>query len=214
MPVVPAPHKSRIYHNLSRFYDRIFTRFFMRRIHSTIAGLDMPPTARVLEVGVGTGLSLPAYPAHAEVLGIDLSPAMLQHAQEKIEQQGYKHITLRQMDALNLELPDASFDYVMAFHIVTVVPDCGRLVREITRVCKPGGTIVIINHLRSPRRWIAALVDLVSPFTHLLGWRTTLSYEELVGAAPIKVVRRFKTSPRSLFTVIIAEKPTGATVAS
>jgi phosphatidylethanolamine/phosphatidyl-N-methylethanolamine N-methyltransferase len=205
MPAVP--HSSRLYHGLARFYDGIFTRLIVRRIHAMIAGLQVPPGARVLEVGVGTGLSLPAYPAHAEVLGVDLSEAMLQHAREKVERHGWRHVALRQMDALNLELPDASFDYVTAFHLVSVVPDTRRLMAEITRVCKPGGTLAIVNHLRSPRRWVAALVDLLNPVTRRLGWRTTLSYEELVSAAPIRVVRRFKTSPTSLFTVLIAEKP-------
>lgn len=201
-----APHESKIYHSLSHLYDSVFTRFFMARIHSTLAELNIPPGAKVLEVGVGTGLSLAAYPPHVDFTGIDLSEGMLAHARRKVEELGLKNIVLRQMNAMELEFPDASFDYVMAFHIVTVVPDCDRLVREITRVCKPGGTVVIINHLRSERRWLAQMVDLLSPFTHLLGWRTTLRFSDLIGGAPLKVTRRFKTSPQSLFTVVIAEK--------
>lgn len=200
-----AAHLSKTYHRLSHFYDRIFTPFLAARIHSTIASLGIPAGARVLDVGVGTGASLRAYPAHCEVVGIDLSEEMLQHARLKIERHQWQHISLHRMDALELKFSDQSFDYVMAFHVAAVVPDCNRLMREITRVCKPGGTIVIINYLRSGSRWSDRLLDLLDPVTHLLGWQTTLRYEDLVTAAPIRVVRRFKTSPSSLFTVIIAE---------
>jgi phosphatidylethanolamine/phosphatidyl-N-methylethanolamine N-methyltransferase len=206
MTTAAEPHESRIYHSLSRFYDTIFTRFFMARILSTIRGLNIPAGARVLEVGVGTGLSLSAYPEHCQVTGIDLSEEMLGHARRKAQAHGWEHVELRQMDAQNLVFANESFDYVMAFHIVTVVPDCDRLMRELTRVCRPGGVIVIINHLRSDRPWVAAIVDRLSPLTNLLGWRTTLKYEDLLATVPVKVRRRFKTSPRSLFSVIIAEK--------
>lgn len=205
--MVAAPHQSRLYYALSGLYEGVFAPFFRKRIHKTIKGLKIPPGARVLEVGVGTGLSLEAYPEHAEVLGIDLSSEMLQQAERKVRRRGWTHITLQQMDALDMPLADATFDYVMAFHIVSVVPDHRRLMQEIWRVCKPGGTVAIINHLRSEQPMIAAAVDLLNPLTNRLGWQTRLKYDDLVAAAPLQVVRRYKTSGRSLFTVIIAEKP-------
>ncbi len=205
-----APHESKIYHRLSHVYDSVFTPFFMARIHQTIRRLEIPPGARVLELGVGTGLSLEAYPEHAEVVGIDLSESMLTHARQKIDEHGWKHIELRQMDAMNLEFVDGSFDYVMAFHLVTVVPDPKRLMHEMTRVCKPGGTLVIINHLRSPRPWVAGFMDALNPITRRMGWQTKLSFENLVAGVPVKVLRRYKTSPQSLFTVVIAQKPSSS----
>jgi phosphatidylethanolamine/phosphatidyl-N-methylethanolamine N-methyltransferase len=201
------PHESKIYYEFSHFYDRIFTRFFFPRINSTIHGLDIPRGAKVLEVGVGTGLSLPAYPRHAEVTGIDLAPEMLEQAQRKVDREGWRHVRLAQMDALNLQFPDETFDYVTAFHVVSVVPDHERLMREIIRVCKPGGTVVIINHFRSNRAWLASLIDLLDPVTRKLGWRTTLRSSDLLATASLEVRRRFKTSGTSLFTVMIAEKP-------
>src|SRR5690606_14129742 len=98
-------HASKTYHQFAGYYEAVFARFFRDRIHRVIRSLDIPPDAKVLEVGVGTGLSLPAYPAHAEVTGIDLSARMLAHAQEKINRNGWTHITLREMDAQNLEFP-------------------------------------------------------------------------------------------------------------
>jgi phosphatidylethanolamine/phosphatidyl-N-methylethanolamine N-methyltransferase len=199
-------HLSKTYHRLSRFYDRIFTPLLATRIHRTIAEMQIAPGSRVLDVGVGTGASLDAYPRSCEVVGIDLSEDMLTHAWEKIRRHQWDHIQLRQMDALNIDFPSHSFDYVMAFHIAAVVPDPLRLMCEITRVCKPGGTIAIINHLRSEDRWVGKLLDLINPVTNRLGWQTQLRYDDLVGAVPIQVRRRFKTSPNSLFTVIIGTR--------
>ncbi len=200
-------HQSKIYHELSEFYERIFAPFLHRRIQWTIQSLEIPPGAKILDVGVGTGLSLSAYPRHAEVTGIDIASGMLAQAQKKIDRPGWRHVELRRMNALDMDFPDESFDYVMAFHIVSVVPDYRRLVREIVRVSKPGATIVIINHFRSQRKWLAPLVDLLDPVTRRLGWRTTLRFSDVLDNTPLRVQRRFKTHSRSLFTIVVATKP-------
>jgi phosphatidylethanolamine/phosphatidyl-N-methylethanolamine N-methyltransferase len=199
-------HESKLYHDLAKWYERVFERFFGKRILSTLAGLDIPNDARILELGVGTGLSLSAYPSHCHVDAIDLSQSMLREAASKATNNGWDHICLRQMDATNLDFPDDHFDFVHAFHLVTVVPDHQKLLSEMLRVCKPGGTLVVINHFQSPRRWISMWVNLVDPITRPLGWRTTLSLEQFFGDAKLRVAKRFKTSWRSLFTVVIAKK--------
>jgi phosphatidylethanolamine/phosphatidyl-N-methylethanolamine N-methyltransferase len=201
------PHESKIYYEFSHLYDRIFTRFFFPRIASTLQSLSIPPGAKVLEVGVGTGLSLSAYPEHAAITGIDLAPEMLEQAQRKVSREGWRHIRLCQMNALNLEFAPGEFDYVTAFHVVSVVPDHRSLMKEMVRVCRPGGTLVIINHFRSPRRWLAKVVDKLDPVTRRLGWRTTLQCADLFASMPLRIDRRFKTSKSSLFTVVIARKP-------
>jgi phosphatidylethanolamine/phosphatidyl-N-methylethanolamine N-methyltransferase len=201
------PHESKIYYEFSHLYDRIFTRFFLPRIVSTLRGLGIPPGAKILEVGVGTGLSLEAYPANTEVTGIDLAPEMLEQARRKVSREGWTHIRLLQMDALDLQFPDGAFDYVTAFHVVSVVPDHVRLMKEMYRVCRPGGTVVVINHFRSPHVWLASLVDRLDPLTRQLGWRTTLRCKELFAAVPLELERQFKTSRVSLFTVVISKKP-------
>ncbi len=198
------PHQSKIYYEFSHFYDKIFERIFFPRIARVVASLHIPPGARVLELGVGTGLSLSAYPPHCEVIGIDLAQDMLDQAAEKIHEHGWRHITLRQMDALNLDFPSDSFDYVTAFHVVSVVPDAARMMAEARRVCRPGGKFIIINHFRSERPLIGSLVDLADPVTRKLGWRTTLKLVDIIDGAPVSIEQKFKTSPRSLFTVVIA----------
>ncbi len=197
-------HESKIYYEFSHLYDRIFTRVFYPRIARVIRALDLPPGARVLEVGVGTGLSLPAYPDHCQVTGIDLAPEMLEQAQEKINRNGWRHINVMPMDALDLRFVEDSFDYVMAFHVVSVVPDTARLMGEMQRVCRPGGTVVVINHFRSENRVLAALDRSIEPITRRLGWRT-LNRGEVFDGLPLYVRRRYKTSARSLFTIVVAE---------
>jgi phosphatidylethanolamine/phosphatidyl-N-methylethanolamine N-methyltransferase len=198
------PHRSKIYAEFSHFYDKIFQRIFFPRIARVIQSLHIEPGARVLEVGVGTGLSLSAYPAHCHVVGIDLAQDMLDQAEDKIRERGWNHISLRQMDALNLSFPDDSFDFVMAFHVVSVVPDATRLLDEARRVLRPNGTLVVINHFRSERPLIGSLVELADPVTRKLGWRTTLRLVDMFNGAPVAIEQKFKTSPRSLFTVVIA----------
>jgi phosphatidylethanolamine/phosphatidyl-N-methylethanolamine N-methyltransferase len=207
------PHESKIYYEFSHLYDRIFTRFFYPRIVSTIRSLKIPAGAKVLEVGVGTGLSLPAYPQHADVTGIDLAPEMLEQAQRKVNTEGWRHVRLLQMNALDLKFEDGQFDYITAFHVVSVVPDHTTLMKEMVRVCKSGGTLVVINHFRSRRAWLATMVDRLDPVTRKLGWRTTLKCADLFTEVPVRIERQFKTSESSLFTVVIARKP-GPSLAS
>lgn len=198
------PHESSIYYELSHFYDMFFGRVFYPRIVKVIRSLGIEPGARVLEIGVGTGLALGAYPHHCQVTGIDLAPDMLDRARERVRKNGWDHITLMQGDALNLQFADDSFDYVMAFHVVSVVPDAQRLMGEAQRVCRPGGLIAIINHFRSAHPAVARVQRQIDPFTRRLGWTTSLRLPELLDRDTLHVERQWKTSPRSLFTIVIA----------
>jgi phosphatidylethanolamine/phosphatidyl-N-methylethanolamine N-methyltransferase len=197
------PHESRLYYEFSHLYDLIFRRVFYPRIAMVIRSLAIEPGARVLELGVGTGLSLDAYPAHCQVTGIDLAPDMLERAQDKVNRNGWRHIALEQGDALNLKFADDSFDYVMAFHVVSVVPDPVRMMAEARRVCRPGGVITIINHFRSANPTIARLMRAIDPLTRRFGW-TTLRPPDVLDRQALHVERQWKTSPRSLFTIVVA----------
>ncbi len=205
--LVALPHESKIYSTFSNLYDLIFTWVFFPRIRRVLEELSIPQGASVLEVGVGTGLSLPAYPQHCRVTAIDLAPDMLERAHRKCQDGGLSQIELKVGDAQNLEFESDHFDYVTSFHVISVVPDANRMLAEMIRVCRPGGTLVLINHFRSPRRWLARLIDRIDPITRHLGWRTTLSLEALLQKGELEVVSRYKTSPRSLFTILIARRP-------
>src|SRR5215831_2347691 len=198
------PHESRLYYEFSHLYDLLFRRVFYPRIAMVIRSLAIEPGARVLELGVGTGLSLDAYPTHCHVTGVDLAPDMLERAQDKVNRNGWRHIALEQGDALDLKSASDSFDYVMAFHVVSVVPDPVRMMTEARRVCRPGGVITIINHFRSARPVVDRLTRTIHPVTRRLGW-TTLRLSEVIDREQLHIERQWKTSRRSLFTIVIGK---------
>jgi phosphatidylethanolamine/phosphatidyl-N-methylethanolamine N-methyltransferase len=199
-------HESKLYSEFAPLYDKIFGKIFYSRLESVIEDLDIPPGAKVLEVGAGTGTSFPAYPTHCQVTGIDLAPDMLARAQRKIRDNGWTHLTVREMNALDLDFPDNSFDYVMAFHVVTVVPDPIRMIAEAKRVCKPGGKIVIVNHFTSDFPLLGTLTEALDPITRLLGWRTNLRLKPFIKTTDLPVERVYKLSKTSLYTVLHGRK--------
>ncbi|HJX10545.1 MAG TPA: class I SAM-dependent methyltransferase [Candidatus Binatia bacterium] len=199
-------HESKLYSEFAPLYDKIFGKIFYSRLESVIEDLDIPPGAKVLEVGAGTGTSFPAYPTHCQVTGIDLAPDMLARAQRKIRENGWTHLTVIEMNALDLDFPDNSFDYVMAFHVVTVVPDPIRMIAEAKRVCKPGGKIVIVNHFTSDFPLLGTLTEALDPVTRWLGWRTNLRLKPFIKTTDLTVERMYKLSKTSLYTVVHGTK--------
>lgn len=198
------PHESRVYSDLAHFYDRVFGRAFVDSEHEVIESLGLRPGQQVLELGVGTGIALDAYPPYVRVLGIDPSNDMLEHARAKIRENDWRHVELRQGDALNLDLPENSFDFVCAFHVVTVVPDPIKMMGEMYRVCKPGGRIVILNHFRSDNPVLGFLTGIANPLTEHLGWTTRLRFRDMLNGERIVVERQAKAS--MLHTVVVARK--------
>lgn len=200
------PHQSRVYSNLARFYDFFFGRVFVDREHEIIEGLNLRPGNRVLEVGVGTGIALGGYPPYAHVVAIDPSADMLKCATKRVAENNWGHIELKLGDALNLDYPDNSFDYVTSFHVLTVVPDPYRMMSEMVRVCKPGGRIAITTHFQSTKPLVAMLNSIVNPITRQLGWTTKLRKKDVLTGHQIALERNEKISPWSVHTVIIARK--------
>lgn len=196
-------HESKIYSDFAPLYDKIFGKIFYSRLERVIDGLEIPPGARVLEVGAGTGTSFPAYPTHCEVTGIDLAPDMLAQARQKIQENGWTHLNVLEMNALELKFPDNVFDYVMAFHVVTVVPDPILMIEEAKRVCKPGGKIVVVNHFTSDFPFIGSLTKALDPITRWLGWRTDLKLKPFIAMTNLSVERVYKLSKTSLYTVLV-----------
>ena len=126
---------------------------------------------KVLEAGVGTGLALGYYPAHAEVHGIDLSEDMLRRAQTKVDQRGLRHVkSLQVMDATRLSFPDASFDAVVAQFVITLVPEPEKALDEFARVLRPGGEIILANHFGQERGALAQAEALAAPLVRQIGW--------------------------------------------
>jgi len=200
-------HESRLYSDLAPLYDRTFGKFFYSRERTVINQLNIPFGAEILEVGVGTGTSFPAYPRTCKVTGIDPAPHMLARAQTKIDKNHWDHLRIVQMDALNLDFPDNIFDYVMAFHVVTVVPDPVQMMSEVKRVCRPGGTIAIVNHFTSESRIWGRLTHSLDPLTRRLGWSTHLRLKPFLEEVDLKVDKAYKLSKLSLYTVLVGTNP-------
>lgn len=177
----------RAYALYSPIYDFLFDWIFHPGRVAAVKLLDIHPDERVLEVGIGTGLNLPLYPPRCRLTGIDLSDKMLEKAQAKIEELGLDNVTLKVMDAAAMDFADSEFDRALATYVISAVPDPLGVLREMRRVVKPGGTIVILNHFRSASRVMAAIEDLVSPLCTRLGWKSNLPLEPLlkeVGITP------------------------------
>jgi phosphatidylethanolamine/phosphatidyl-N-methylethanolamine N-methyltransferase len=199
-------HESKLYSEFAPLYDKVFGKIFYSRLERVIEDSCIPRGAKVLEVGAGTGTSFPAYPSHCQVTGIDLAPDMLARAQRKIAENGWTHIKVLEMNALALNFPENSFDYVMAFHVVTVVPDPIAMINEAQRVCKPGGKIVIVNHFTSDFPVIGSVTRSLDPLTRWLGWRTDLKLKPFIATTNLTVERIYKLSKASLYTVLVGTK--------
>jgi len=169
----------RVYSVLSRVYDGTFDWALGPGRRLAIKRLGIAPGERILEVGVGTGLSFPHYPKSARVTGIDISEPMLLQARERAAALGLENIQLSVMDAHNLNLPDAHFDRVLAPYVISVVPDPEQVMREIRRVCKPGGTVVVVNHFLSDNRVLGRMERALTPASQWIGFRMDLPVDRV-----------------------------------
>ena len=142
-------HSSPFYNNLVPAYQALWPAVAKRRILAAVRSLNIPASSEVLEVGVGTGLSLESYPHDTQVTGVDLSESMLAEAEQLIAEHCWNHIDVMPMNAEELEFEDSSFDFVTSFHTISVVSRPQAMMSEIVRVCKPGGRVLMINHFRS-----------------------------------------------------------------
>jgi phosphatidylethanolamine/phosphatidyl-N-methylethanolamine N-methyltransferase len=159
----------RAYDLLSPAYDLIFDRIFYPGRVAAVSRLRIRPGQRVLEVGIGTGLNLPLYPAHCRLVGIDLSRQMLRKAQERVTALGLANVRLLVMDATRLSFAENTFDHVLGTYVISAVPEPVQVLREARRVCRSGGSIVILNHFKSENPVLGAFEGLVSPITTRLG---------------------------------------------
>jgi phosphatidylethanolamine/phosphatidyl-N-methylethanolamine N-methyltransferase len=170
-------------------------------------------TGSVLEVGVGTGLSLPMLARHLQVYGIDLSPHMLERARQRVRELGLTNVkSLQEIDATSTPFADATFDTVVAMYVMTVVPEPERVMIELARVVKPGGAVILVNHFSQDegvRGWIERRL---APFGAKLGWRPVFDQSRVLGVPGLALVERRALRPLGLFTMLRFEKTTDAAV--
>jgi phosphatidylethanolamine/phosphatidyl-N-methylethanolamine N-methyltransferase len=158
-------------------YDLVFGAVFEHGRHAAIAAAEHIG-GRVLEVGVGTGLSLPYYSSAVRLCGVDISEPMLRKAQQRVAELGLANVeALSVMDAEHLQFPDASFDAVVAQYVITTVPNPEATLDEFARVLKPGGEIVLVSRVGAEAGLRRALERWFAPAARKLGWRTEFSFE-------------------------------------
>jgi len=188
------------------FYDAICGPFFNAGRRAATAAA-MKVGGRVLEIGVGTGLSFADYDSRTEVVGIDFSAPMLAKARARLQSGQYAHVKCVQlMDAHDLAFPDDSFDCVVAQFVITLVEDPERVLSECARVVRPGGEIILVNHLYSERGLSAALERALAPRLRTFGLRPEFPFLRLAAWAQargdIELVERRRLSPFGVYTLV------------
>jgi len=195
-----------VYENLASWYDYFFGPTLHAGRLQAIQRMGIRPGERVLEVGVGTGINASLYPRDCIVTGIDLSDSMLEKARERVWRKGLTNVRLLEMDAADLRFRDASFDIVYAPYLISVVPDPVAVVREMCRVCRPGGRVIVLNHFRSPNPILASIERAISPLTVHIGFKSDLDLPAFLAQADLKPVSIEKVNVPRLWSLVTCLK--------
>jgi len=188
-------------------YDLVFGGVFSKGRRAAIQATNKIG-GRVLEVGVGTGISLPQYGSHLRIFGTDISEAMLKKAKQRVSELHLKNVEgLAVMDAEKLEFPDSSFDVVMAQYVVTAVPNPEVALDEFARVLRPGGELIILTRVSADAGMRRFIEQQLQPVVRRLGFRTAefawSRYTNwLAGASSMELVERRLIPPLGHFSLV------------
>src|SRR5262247_3220401 len=200
----------RAYARWAPVYDLVFGAVFDTGRRAAITAAEDACGSgggRILEVGVGTGISLPDYARNNRLVGVDLSEPMLRKALERVVEHGLGNVeTLAVMDAERMALPDRSFDVVVAQFVITAVPKPEATLDEFVRVIRPGGEIVLVNHIGAERGARRAFEVCFAPIARKLGWRPEFRFGRLADWAHrhggVRLVEHRPMPPLGHFSLI------------
>ena len=197
---------AKAYARWAPIYDFVFGAVFARGRNASIAAAERIG-GRILEVGVGTGLSLPDYSGANRLIGVDLSAPMLRKAKARVAEHRLTNVDgLAVMDAQHLGFADATFDVVVAQYVITAVPDPDATLDEFVRVVKPGGEIVLVNHLGAEAGLRAVGERAFAPLARRLGWRPEFRWQRLAQWAArrgdVRLAERRLMPPLGHFSLI------------
>lgn len=192
------------YERWAPIYDPVFGFFTTIGRRSAMSTINELPDGALLEVGVGTGISLPLYKKGFRITGIDLSPPMLSRAEKRVARRGIENVEgLFEMDAAHLKFGDASFDTAVAMFVMTVVPDPQRVLSEIVRVVRSGGHVVLVNHFSVEKGPRAAIERSLSRYAGTIGWHPEFRLEEVTGHPDLTLLSQRHLPPADLFTSLV-----------
>jgi phosphatidylethanolamine/phosphatidyl-N-methylethanolamine N-methyltransferase len=206
LATIENAHVEAAYARWAPVYDFTF-ELVMRQGRRAAAAAASRPGGTVLDVGVGTGLELPMFATGTRVVGVDLSEPMLRRAAARVRRMRLSDVDgLVVMDAMRLAFPDASFDAVVAPYVLTVVPDPAATLDELLRVVKPGGEIVLVNHVGAEKGPIAAIEAWLGRRSASLGWRPQFPWavigKWIEAQAGVRLLERRALAPLGLFTLV------------
>ena len=197
-----------VYEKLASVYDLAFGPALQPGRVRALKQMDIQPGERVLEVGVGTGINLSLYPRSCEITGIDFSDSMLEKARDRVARGGLRQARMRllQMDAADLKFADDSFDIVYAPYLISVVPDPVKVAQEMSRVCRPGGRIIFLNHFLSPNALVSRVERLISPFTIHIGFKADLDLSAFLAQSALAPVSIEKVNVPRIWSLVTCVK--------
>jgi phosphatidylethanolamine/phosphatidyl-N-methylethanolamine N-methyltransferase len=176
----------RVYEKLASVYDLAFGPALHAGRRRAIREMALRPGDRILEVGVGTGITIGLYPPDCRVVGIDLSEPMLEKARTRQLRRHLTEVSLLQMDAAELKFADGTFDIVYAPYLISVVPEPATVAREMRRVCRPGGRIIFLNHFLSANPIVSRVERLISPLTVHVCFKADIELAALLAQAGLE----------------------------
>lgn len=187
-------------------YDFVFGAVFARGRAASIAAAERIG-GRILDVGVGTGISLPEYKRSNRIFAVDYSEPMLRKARERVLEQKLENVEcVAVMDAQSLGFADASFDVVIAQYVITAVPDPEATLDEFARVVRPGGEIILVNHIGAEGGARRLFEQGFAPVARRLGWRPEFPWERLAHWAErhggVRFLERVPMPPLGHFSLV------------